>query len=139
MWTFEYTHPTTAAPEAIWRLWSDPARWPEWDTDLDVVTLDGAFVAGAQGTLTPKGMEAFPFVLSRAEPGKGYTDETPLDGAVLRFDHQLEPGADGTTIRQRVTVEGPAANQYFELLASNIILDIPGALARLAAKAEAGG
>ena len=136
MWTFEYNHPTTAPANAIWCLWSDVSSWPQWDVDLETVTLDGAFVAGARGTLKPKGMDVFPFVLTRAEPGRGYSDETPLDGAVLRFDHDLEPNGAGTLIRQRVTVDGPAANEYFEPLAANIILDIPAALARLAQKAE---
>jgi hypothetical protein len=136
MWTFEYTHPTTARPAAIWRLWSDVASWPQWDVDLEVVTLDGDFAAGARGTLKPRGMDVFPFVLTRAEADRGYSDETPLDGAVLRFDHDLEPADEGTLIRQRVTVDGPAANAYFEPLAANIILDIPAALARLAQRAE---
>jgi hypothetical protein len=136
MWTFEYTHTTTARPSAIWHLWSDVSAWPQWDTDLDVVTLDGEFVAGARGKLKPKGMDVFPFVLTRAEPDSGYSDETPLDGATLRFDHDLEPTDAGTLIRQRVTVDGPKANEYFALLAANIILDIPQSLARLASKAE---
>jgi ligand-binding SRPBCC domain-containing protein len=136
MWTFEYTHRTTARRDAIWNLWSDVASWPEWDVDLEVVTLEGDFVAGARGTLKPKGMDVFPFVVTRAEPDRGYSDETPLDGAVLRFDHDLVPTEAGTLIRQRVSVEGPAANEYFEALAANIILDIPAALARLATRAE---
>jgi hypothetical protein len=137
MWTFEYTHPTAARPHAIWQLWSDVTAWPQWDTDLEVVTLDGEFVAGSRGTLKPKGMDVFPFVLTRAEPERGYSDETPLDGATLRFDHDLQPSATGDTlIRQRVTVDGPKANEYFAPLAANIILDIPQALARLATKAE---
>jgi hypothetical protein len=136
MWTFEYTHPTTARPDAIWTLWSDVTSWPDWDVDLEHVTLDGVFAAGTRGTLKPKGMGVFPFVLTRAERDRGYSDETPLDGAVLRFDHDLVPTDAGTVIRQRVTVEGPAANEYFAPLAANIILDIPAALARLAERAE---
>src|SRR2546428_13728418 len=107
MWTFEYEHPTKASPEAIWALWSDVSRWTEWDTDLEGVTLDGKFAAGVRGVLTPKGTDGFPFMITRAEPDRGYSDETPLPGAVLRFDHELLPSAQGTVIRQRVTMEGP--------------------------------
>lgn len=138
VWSFEYQHPTTADPQAVWRLWSDVTAWPEWDVDLDEVTLEGAFAAGAQGSLKPKGMDAFPFTITRAEPDRGYSDETPLPGAVLRFEHDLVPAgdADGIVIRQRVTMDGPAANEYFDQLGGKIILDVPAALARLAAKAE---
>jgi hypothetical protein len=137
MWSFEFHHPTTAAPHAVWELWSDVALWPEWDVDLDAVTLDGDFTAGARGTLKPKGMDAFPFTITRAEPDHGYADETPLPGAFLRFDHDLLPAGEGTIIRQRVTMDGPDANAYFDQFGGKIILDVPAALARLAAKAEA--
>src|SRR6266542_4951404 len=137
MWTFEYRHPTAAAAADIWSLWSDVPRWPEWDVDLEAVSLDGDFVAGTSGTLQPKGMDPFPFTIMRADPDRGYTDQTPLAGAVLRFDHEVVPGSAGNEIRQRVTVDGPDANRYFEELAGAIILDIPAALARLAEAAEA--
>jgi hypothetical protein len=81
-------------------------------------------------------MEAFPFTITAAEPGRGYADETPLDGALLRFEHEVVPAEAGNEIRQRVSVEGPAANDYFEQFAHQIILDIPAALGRLAAAAE---
>jgi hypothetical protein len=136
MWTFAYEHPTSAAPDALWGLWSDPAGWPAWDEDLEAVTLDGAFAPGSRGTLQPKGMDPFSYIITRVEPGRGYTDETPLDGAVLRFDHDLVDGPDGPVIRQRVTMEGPAANALFDPFAKAIILDIPAALARLAERAE---
>jgi hypothetical protein len=139
MWTFEYHHPTSARPDAVWSLWSDVSQWPEWDVDLDLVTLDGDFAAGSSGTLKPKGMDAFPFVITRAEPSLGYTDETPLPGAVLRFDHDLLPAEEGIVIRQRVTMDGPAANAYFGEFASKIVLDVPGSLASLAERAEASG
>ncbi len=137
MWTFEYEHPTTAAREAVWALWSDVARWPEWDDDLDAVSLDGDFSAGTSGTLTPKGIGPLEFTITAAEPGRGYSDETLLPGAVLRFEHELLPAESGTVIRQRVTMDGPSANDYFAELGPKIILDVPTALARLADRAGA--
>jgi Polyketide cyclase / dehydrase and lipid transport len=136
MWTFEYRHPTTASPDAVWALWSDVTLWPEWDTDLDLVALDGEFAPGTTGTLKPKGMDGFGFTITRAEPSRGYSDETPLPGAVLRFDHDLLEAEKGIVIRQRITMDGPAANQYFADFAGKIILDIPGALSRIAERAE---
>jgi len=29
MWTTEHSIETTASPEAIWRLWSEVATWPD--------------------------------------------------------------------------------------------------------------
>jgi hypothetical protein len=136
MWTFEYQHATTAAAGVVWGLWADVSRWPEWDVDLDEVGIAGDFSAGTKGTLKPRGMDAFPFTIVRAEPERGYSDETPLPGAILRFDHDLLPAEEGIVIRQRVTMDGPSANDYFEEFGGKIILDVPAALSRLAEKAE---
>jgi Polyketide cyclase / dehydrase and lipid transport len=35
MWTDEQSIETAASPDAIWRLWSDVARWPEWNADIE--------------------------------------------------------------------------------------------------------
>jgi Polyketide cyclase / dehydrase and lipid transport len=137
MWTFEYRHESTADADAIWALWSDPGRWPAWDTDLEEVTLDGEFVAGAHGTLKPRGMDAIPIHLTRVEPASGYSDETELPGALLRFDHDLHERGDGVEIVQRVTMSGPSAPEYFDSLGKGIVLDVPGSLRRLAEVAEA--
>jgi hypothetical protein len=136
MWTFEYSHPTTASPEAIWDLWSDVSNWSRWDTDLEEVTLEGDFEAGAKGSLRPEGMDSFPFVITRAEPGLGYSDETPIGDAVLQFDHDVVKTDGETQVRQRVTMDGPAANRLFEEFAEKIILDIPGSVTRFAELAE---
>jgi hypothetical protein len=31
MWQFEHTIETEAGADAIWRLYSDPRTWPDWD------------------------------------------------------------------------------------------------------------
>jgi uncharacterized membrane protein len=30
MWSTEHSIETAAPPDAIWRLWSDLASWPDW-------------------------------------------------------------------------------------------------------------
>jgi hypothetical protein len=52
MWAAEHTIETTAAPEAIWRLWADVPRWPEWNQDLARAELTGEFVAGSTIRMT---------------------------------------------------------------------------------------
>ncbi|MBA3428807.1 MAG: hypothetical protein H0U07_09575 [Actinobacteria bacterium] len=81
-------------------------------------------------------MNEFPFRLTRVEPGRGYSDEKPLPDASLRFDHDLIDVEGGIAIRQRVTMEGQAANNLFATFGKGIILDLPAALARFAATAE---
>ena len=47
MWSTEHSVETKAAPEAVWRVWSDVERWPEWNADLERADLSGPFAAGA--------------------------------------------------------------------------------------------
>ena len=136
MWSFEYRQETAAEPEAIWELWSNPPGWTRWDEDLEEVTLEGAFEVGTRGSLKPKEMDAVPFVLTRVDSGSGYSDESTLPGAVLRFDHDLVREDGRLQIVQRVTMTGDAANEFFGQFGQGIVLDVRGALQKLAALAE---
>ena len=133
MFTFEHTVETTAGVDAIWPLYADAAAWLRWDHGLAAVELDGPFVEGATGRITPVGMDTLPFILTWVEPGRGFADETPAMGHVLRFHHALESLPDGgTRITHRVEIEGPAADE----MGPNVVGDTPEAMAALAVLAE---
>jgi hypothetical protein len=42
MWTNEHSIETKASPDAIWRLWSNVAGWPEWNADIEHIGLNWA-------------------------------------------------------------------------------------------------
>jgi hypothetical protein len=133
MWTTEHTVETSAAAETVHGLYADVAAWPTWDASVELAELDGPFVAGTSGRLRPAGIETLPFTLVSVEPGRGFTDETPFMGHVLRFIHLLEPLAGGgTRITHRVEIDGPAAAD----MGPNVASDLPEAMAALAAAAE---
>ena len=136
MANFEHEHSIelTAAPESVWRLWSEVDRWVEWDTGLDRASLDGPFEVGTTGVMHIPGLGPIGFRLIEVQPGVGFTDETSVEGAVVRFGHHLEPLPGGRLrVTHRVTVEGPAAAE----LGPAIVEDLPEALAALAKLAEA--
>jgi hypothetical protein len=136
MWTTEHTVETTAPADAVHALYADVAGWPAWDESVELAELDGPFVAGTTGRLRPAGLETLPFTLLWAEAGRGFTDETPFMGHVLRFVHLLEPAAGGgTRITHRVEIDGPAAAE----MGPNVASDLPEAMAALAAAAERAG
>ena len=53
MWSAERSIETSAAPERIWRLWADVARWPEWNGDIERIELEGPFAPGGRIVMTP--------------------------------------------------------------------------------------
>ncbi|MEV4598978.1 SRPBCC family protein [Amycolatopsis sp. NPDC049253] len=131
LYEYEHTETTTAPASAIWPLWTDTSRWPEWDASLREVALDGPFEAGTSGTMTMPDLPPIPFTLTAVDYGRGFTDETRLPDATLVFDHRLEDAEDGTRIVYRVTVDGPPE------LGPAVTEDTPDAMRALARLAEA--
>ena len=71
MTTLATAHATsTAEPAAFFARWADMATWPQWNLDTEWVRLDGPFVAGATGTLKPKGGPTVSFVIERLVEGR---------------------------------------------------------------------
>ena len=54
MATNERSVETTASPQAAWKIWSDASTWPEWNPDVQSMTLTGPFAAGTTGTMKTK-------------------------------------------------------------------------------------
>ena len=42
-----------AAPETVFALYADVPGWTGWDPDVRAASIDGPFVTGAVGSLTP--------------------------------------------------------------------------------------
>jgi hypothetical protein len=66
MWATEHSIETNAIPQAIWALWSDVARWPEWNADLERAELSGPFGAGGTVTMFPRGQEPIELRIAEA-------------------------------------------------------------------------
>ena len=137
MWTYEHTVTADATPEAIWPLYADVSAWLRWDGGLASVTLDGPFAAGSRGTLQPMGQDPLPFTLTQATPNSGFTDETQIPGAVLRFIHRLTADGHRTRISHRLEIDGPAADEIGPNLGPAITADFPETMDHLARLAEA--
>jgi uncharacterized protein YndB with AHSA1/START domain len=137
MWEYEHTVETTAAPDVVWRLWSDIAAWPQWNEGIEKITVDGPFAVGTAFTMTPPGDEPVQMRLARIVPGELFTDEMDAGDFTVRTVHRLEPAAGGLTrIIYRTEISGPAADQVGPQLGPAITADFPQVLAALAALAE---
>jgi hypothetical protein len=131
LYEYEHSETSTAPAHAIWPLWADTARWPEWDAGVRSVVLDGPFAVGTSGTMTMDDMPPIPFTLTEVTEGRSFTDETRLPDAHLRFEHVLADVDGGTRITYRVTIDGP------EGFGPQVTSDTPDAMRALARLAEA--
>jgi hypothetical protein len=52
---FEASAQINAPAATIFALYENVAQWPVWDTDVKAASIQGAFVSGARGVITPNG------------------------------------------------------------------------------------
>jgi hypothetical protein len=134
MFEYEYNLESDVAAEAVWKLYTNTATWPSWDTGTEKVELSGPFAAGTTGIIKFSGQDPLPFRIVSAQPNREFTDETEIPGAgiFVRFTHSLSPLSNGgTRISQRVTITGPAAETLGPQIGPGITADIPQSIAAL--------
>lgn len=137
MWTAEHSIETSASPDAIWALWSNVERWPEWNADLARAELDGEFVAGSSIRMTSVGGDVVELRIAEAERPERFVDEAEFGGVSVRTIHRLEAvAADRVRVVYRMELGGPDADTVGPELGPQISGDFPEVLKRLAGLAE---
>jgi hypothetical protein len=137
MWTHEHSIETTAAPTAIWGLWADVARWPEWNADLERAELSGPFAAGSTITMIPHGQESIELRIAEAVEPEVFVDEADLGDVVVRTIHRIERlDANRVRIVYGMEITGPAADDLGPKIGPEISADFPQVLAALVEMAE---
>jgi hypothetical protein len=111
MWTTEHTIETSATPEAIWRLWADVPGWPQWNADIEQITLEGPFAAGSRIVMTPRDGEPIELRLAEADEPELFIDEADMGEIVVRTTHRVERlDAQHARVTYRMEITGPAAD-----------------------------
>jgi uncharacterized protein YndB with AHSA1/START domain len=137
MWTNEQSIETTASPEAIWRLWSDVAGWPEWNADIEHIEISGPFAAGSTISMTPAGQDPVELSIAEAVEPNLFVDEAEFADVVVRTIHLVEPlKGDRNQVVYRMEISGPAADSVGPEIGPQISADFPETLAALAQRAE---
>jgi hypothetical protein len=111
-WLLEHAEVTTAGHRFVWEYWTDVTHWVDPPARFE---LHGPFASGSRGATVVPGREPVPWLLSNVDPGRTYTIESGLEDAVLLCRWSFEPlPGQGTRLRQRIGVAGPAAARHAE-------------------------
>lgn len=112
MWSTEHSIETAVARDAIWRAWAEVPRWPEWNGDIERITLTGPFATGSLITMTPHGQNQVQLRIADVVEGEQFVDEAEVAGTVFRTMHRIE-ALDEHRVRvvYRLEAEGPAAEE----------------------------
>ena len=137
MWSTEHSVETSASPEAVWRLWADVPRWPEWNADLAQAELEGEFREGNTIRMTSNDGDVIELRIAEAVEPERFVDEAELGGIIVRTTHRLEPAeSERMRIVYRMEITGPDADTLGAELGPQISGDFPEVLEALARRAE---
>jgi uncharacterized protein YndB with AHSA1/START domain len=131
MYLFECEATFEADPDAVWKAWTDVARWPEWDVSKEIAQLDGPFELGTRGWARQRGNLGGSFTITAIDAGRRWVTECPMPLGKVIFDHRLEPVVGGRVrVVKSVEVEGACA-PLVRLFAPKMRRDITASLAAL--------
>ena len=120
-----------AEPDAVWKMWTDVARWPEWDVSKEIARLDGPFEPGISGWAKQRGNLGGSFTITMVEAGRRWVTECPVPLGKVVFDHVLEPLAGGRVrVVKKVEVQG-GCGPLLRLFAPRMRRDIAESLTAL--------
>src|SRR5260370_13787501 len=107
MYLFECEATFEAEPDAVWKVWTDVARWPEWDVSKEIARLDGPFQPGVCGWAKQRGNLGGSFTITAVGPRRRWGAQCPLPFGNGVFGHLLGPLARGRVpVVQRVGARG---------------------------------
>ena len=107
MYLFECETVFEADQDAVWKLWTDVAAWPEWDVSKEIAQLDGPFEPGARGWAKQRGNLGGSFTVTMVDPGRRWVTECPVPLGTVTFSHLLESAGQGCVrLVKRAEVQG---------------------------------
>jgi len=115
---FEAAHSerSSATPAAVWALWADASRWPEWNDQLESGELEGELAVGTGATVKFKRGGKMRFTVIAVEPERLFLNEARLPGCRLGHEHRVEPAGAGCEITHRLYLEGATSGLFSRLL-----------------------
>ncbi|MGW2480687.1 polyketide cyclase [Streptomyces sp. NPDC001571] len=137
MWEYEHSIETSAAPEAIWRLWSDVENWGAWNTEIEKIEMHGPFATGTQITMTPPGDDPVILRIAEVVEDELFVDEARFVALLLRTTHRIDRiDQDRIRVVYRMEITGTSADEAGPQIGPGITADWPETMASLVSLAE---
>jgi len=138
--TTTYTQFIALAPERLWAVIVDPARWPRWNPAVTAVRLHGEPAVGVRGDYLPSGTVsaavhgrlAKPFAIAEFVPGRTLTIAQPEPFGEMRISWTLTARDGGTDLTQRIALTGASAPLYWQVVGARLQTEARVCFARLA-------
>lgn len=106
MWRHVFESRTRVPIDALWAVLSDIPKWPNIDTQIERIEVDGAPKLGTTFRLKPRGGPTLSLVVDRFEPPNTYADLCSMPLAKMRTTHELLDDGEETVIRVTIEIFG---------------------------------
>jgi uncharacterized protein YndB with AHSA1/START domain len=101
-----------AEPAAVWELWEDPGRWPEWNADIAAARAKEPLALGARAQIRFRHSPIWiTFTTTAWEPGRVFTDEAHIGLHRLSHEHGMAPAGDEIQVTHVLRLRGRGAAQ----------------------------
>jgi hypothetical protein len=137
MWTFDYAERTDVPPDALWQVIADIERWPQIDSQIDRIEIEGPVAMGTRFRLKPKGGPSLAFRIGAFDPPTRYADVCLLPLAEMTTIHQITPG-DSTVVAVRIEIKGPLAWLWGPLVGRKHARGVPALTQKMIEAARTG-
>ena len=130
---------TTAAPAAVWSVWSDVNHWTQWNPDMNDSRIEGPLRLGATGMINTKSGGKHDVVVTHFEEGRSFElESTALPGTKMAIRATISPNGTGSRITQGFEPRGLLAPIVGPMMGGQILKTFDAVLNGLKQKVETG-
>jgi uncharacterized protein YndB with AHSA1/START domain len=113
----------TADPAAVWALWEDPGRWPEWNAEIAAARAAEPLALGSRAQVRFRRSPIWiTFTTTAWEPGRVFTDEAHIGLHRLSHEHGMAPAGDAIEVTHVLRVGGRGAARLGSVLVPRLRL-----------------
>lgn len=127
-----------APAETVFAIYRNVADWSQWDSEIQIATLNGAFQDGSTGILKPTSGNEETFTLMDVVAPHRFSIAIKLPLCTMRFAHELIPQNEQTLVINRIHFTGLFAPLWRRFIGKSIHAGMPNTLAGLKCAAEQG-
>ena len=134
-WEMEREVEANVRPEFAWSFRTDVRTWNDPPAEF---TLQGAFAPGSLGLTKMPGQDPMRWKIGDVQPGRLFTIEMPMDGAIVVIEWRFEALEEQRTkLIQRVTLSGEQADVYMPAVQAAFGPNLEPGMKRIVAEMEA--
>ncbi len=122
--------------DRIFRVYEEVENWHTWDPDTKRASIDGPFVVGSRGELTPTKGKTVSMLITKVERDVCFTVECKIPLFRMVFEHELVAQSEAIEVIHRTTFSGLLTVFLGRMLVNQLNRGLPVTLANLKRQVE---